>query len=147
MDDIDHKIIGMLLANSRISYVDMGKALGLSRVAVRERVKNLQDEGVIEDFTVTLNLKKTGKHISSFFNIEVEPYYLEAIATELANDPDVVSIYQMTGPSTLHVHAVLNDMEDLERFIYQKLYAVKGISKVENQVLLRRYKSRGGIRP
>lgn len=147
MDDTDQRIIEMLLENSRISYMDMGKELGLSRVAVRERVKNLQDEGVIEDFTVTLNLEKIGKKVSAFFNIEVEPLYFEAIAEELAGDSNVVSIYQMTGPSTLHVHAVLSDMKSLEQFIYKKLYSVKGITKVENQVLLRRFKNRVGVRP
>ncbi|MGI6450607.1 MAG: Lrp/AsnC family transcriptional regulator [Desulfitobacteriia bacterium] len=147
MDDIDQRIIEMLLENSRMSYVDMGKVLGLSRVAVRERVKNLQEQGIIQDFTITLNQEKMGKKVSAFFNIEVEPYYFETIAKELARNPHVVSIYQMTGPSTLHVHAVLKDMESLEHFIYRKLYSQKGIKKVENQVLLRRFKSRGGIRP
>lgn len=147
MDDIDNRILEMLLENSRISYVDMGKELGLSRVAVRERVRNLQEQGIIQDFTITLNLEKMGKKVSAFFNIEVEPFYFETIAEELAGDPNVVSIYQMTGPSTLHVHAVLQDMKELERFIYRKLYSVKGINKVENQVLLRRFKSSGGVRP
>lgn len=147
MDEVDNIIINMLLENSRISYVDMGKELGLSRVAVRERVKALQDKGIIEDFTITLNLEKIGKKVSAFFNIEVEPYHLEAIGNELSKDPNVVSIYQMTGPSTLHVHAVIKDMKALEHFIYNKLYSFKGINKVETQVLLRRFKSRGGLRP
>lgn len=147
MDDIDRKILKMLLANSRISYVDMGKELGLSRVAVRERVKNLQEEEIIDDFTITLNLEKMGKKVSAFFNIEVEPFYFETVAETLANEPNVVSVYQMTGPSTLHVHAVLQDMTELGEFIYKELYSQKGIKKVENQVLLRRYKSRGGLRP
>ncbi len=147
MDELDQKIVKMLLDNSRISYVNMAKELGLSRVAIRERVKALQNDGIIEDFTITLNLEKMGKKISAFFNIEVEPYYLESIANELARDENVVSIYQMTGPSTLHVHSVIKDMEALEQFIYKKLYSVKGITKVENQVLLRRFKSRGGLRP
>lgn len=147
MDDIDRKILKMLLANSRISYVDMGKELGLSRVAVRERVKNLQEQEIIDDFTITLNLEKMGKKVSAFFNIEVEPFYFETVAETLANEPNVVSVYQMTGPSTLHVHAVLQDMTELGEFIYKELYSQKGIKKVENQVLLRRYKSRGGLRP
>jgi Lrp/AsnC family leucine-responsive transcriptional regulator len=147
MDETDKRIIAMLLKNSRVSYVDLGKELGLSRVAARERVKNLLDKGIIQDFTITLNLERMGQQVSAFFNIEVEPFYLEAIAEKLARDPNVVSIYQMTGPSNLHVHAVLKDKESLEQFIYRKLYAVKGIKKVDNQILLRRFKSRGGVRP
>lgn len=147
MDDIDKRIVEMLLENSRMSYVDMGKELGMTRVAVSERVKALQDRGVIEGFTVTLNLQKIGKPISAFFNIDVETYYFDSIAADLAQDPNVVSVYQMTGPSTLHVHAVLEDMTALEKFISERLYAVQGIKKVESQILLRRFKSRSGIRP
>lgn len=147
LDDVDHRILNMLLENGRISYVDMGKELGMTRVAVSERVKVLQEQGVIEGFTVTLNLNKIGKPISAFFSIDVEMNDFEAIAIDLAQDPDVLSIYQMTGPSTLHVHAALESMESLEKFITERLYSVKGIKKVESQILLRRFKSRGGVRP
>jgi len=147
LDDIDRKIIEMLLENSRMSYVDMGRELGMTRVAVSERVKALQDRGVIESFTITLNLQKIGKPISAFFSIDVETGAFEAIARDLADDPNVVSVYQMTGPSSLHVHAVLADMEALEKFISERLYSVKGIKTVESQILLRRFKSRGGVRP
>lgn len=147
MDEIDQKIIEMLLKNSRTSFVDMSKELGLSRVAVRERVKALEEKGIIEEFTILLNQEKIGKPISVFLNIDVETLYLESIANTLAENPDIVSTYQMTGPSTLHVHAVLPSVEALEKLLYQQLYPIKGIKTVESQILLRRFKSRGGIRP
>ena len=147
LDEVDRHILNMLLENGRMSYVEMGKEVGMTRVAVSERVKTLQEQGVIEGFTVTLNLNKISKPISAFFNIDVEMNEFEAIAISLAQDPDVLSIYQMTGPSTLHVHAALESMEELEKFITARLYSVKGIKKVESQILLRRFKSRGGVRP
>ncbi|NLI92738.1 MAG: Lrp/AsnC family transcriptional regulator [Peptococcaceae bacterium] len=137
----------MLLQNSRISFVEMGKELGISRVSVRERIKTLEDSGVIKEFTIILNQEKLGKEISLFLNIDVEAAHLETIAEELALVPDVISIYQMTGPSTLHVHLVVSNMEELKKFLYEKLYTLKGIKTVETQVLLRRFKSQGGIRP
>lgn len=66
IDMIDKKILELLTANGRLSYVDIGKELNLSRVAVRERVHQLQKEGVIERFTVVINSEKVGKGVSGF---------------------------------------------------------------------------------
>lgn len=66
MDSIDKKILDLLIGNGRISYVDIGKELNLSRVAIRERVNNLQEKGIIERFTVVVNSEKIGKNVSAF---------------------------------------------------------------------------------
>lgn len=66
LDDIDRKILQILTENGRASYVDIGKELNLSRVAVRERVHQLMNNGVIEKFTVVINSEKIGKHVSAF---------------------------------------------------------------------------------
>src|SRR3954469_3891959 len=146
MDQIDKRILGLLVDNGRLSYVDIGKELGLSRVAVRERVTKLTDDGVIEQFTVVINSSKAGKEISAFFDIDCEPGSLVKVAEALAENPSVVSCYQMTGPSTLHTHVLVDNHAALEKFINEELYALKGITRVESHILLRRFKSRRGLK-
>lgn len=145
LDEIDRKLIKMLTENGRASYVDLGKELNLSRVAVRSRIEQLINSGVIEKFTVVVNSEKLGKKVSAFFEVDVEPKYLVDVAEKLANNPNVASIYQMTGPSTLHMHVLVDDFIQLEQFINEELYALKGITRVESHVLLRRFKSRSGL--
>ena len=146
MDQVDKEILELLIENGRISYVDIGKELGLSRVAVRERVTKLTDDGVIEQFTVVINSSKAGKEISAFFDIDCEPGSLVKVAEALAENPSVVSCYQMTGPSTLHTHVLVDNHAALEKFINEELYALKGITRVESHILLRRFKSRRGLK-
>jgi Lrp/AsnC family transcriptional regulator, leucine-responsive regulatory protein len=146
MDQVDRDILELLTENGRISYVDIGKELGLSRVAVRERVTKLIDDGVIEQFTVVINSSKAGKEISAFFDIDCEPGSLVKVAEALAENPSVVSCYQMTGPSTLHTHVLVENHAALEKFINEELYALKGITRVESHILLRRFKSRRGLK-
>ena len=146
MDQVDRDILELLTENGRISYVDIGKELGLSRVAVRERVTKLIDDGVIEQFTVVINSSKAGKEISAFFDIDCEPGSLVKVAEALAENPSVASCYQMTGPSTLHTHVLVDDHSSLERFINEELYALEGITRVESHILLRRFKSRRGLK-
>ncbi|MFF2481187.1 Lrp/AsnC family transcriptional regulator [Paenibacillus sp. NPDC058071] len=146
IDDIDRKIISALHANGRISYTDLAKDIGLSRVAVQARINTLMEEGVIERFTAVINPGKIGITVSAFFNVEVEPKYLHQAAELLAEEPVVTSLYHMTGPSKLHMHGLFVNNQEMEQFMREKLYTLPGIMSVDCQVLINRYKSRMGMR-
>ncbi|WP_274653614.1 Lrp/AsnC family transcriptional regulator [Paenibacillus humicola] len=146
IDEIDRKIIGELLANARISYTDLAKEIGLSRVAVQARINTLIEQGVIERFTAVVNPAKMGITVSAFFNVEVEPKSLQQIADILAEEPAVTSLYHMTGPSKLHMHGLFADNQEMESFLKEKLYPLPGITSVDCQVLITRHKSRMGLR-
>ncbi|WP_216667884.1 Lrp/AsnC family transcriptional regulator [Sporosarcina jiandibaonis] len=146
MDSINQKILDLLIKDGRRSYVEIATELDLSRVAVRDRIKSMQDSGIIEKFTVVVNSERVGKGVSAFFEVDCEPSSLVEVAHSLVEISDVASCYQMTGPSTLHVHVLVKDFPDLERFINEKLYALSGITRVESHVILRRFKSRTGLK-
>ncbi|MFT4416377.1 Lrp/AsnC family transcriptional regulator [Fredinandcohnia humi] len=146
LDETDKKILELLMVNGRMSYVDIGKELNLSRVSIRERVNQLIENGVIEKFSVVINSEKVGKGVSAFFEVDCEPASLVRVAETLANNPSVASCYQMTGPSTLHMHVLVEDFSKLEYFINEELYSLEGITRVESHILLRRFKSRTGLK-
>ncbi|WP_404454951.1 Lrp/AsnC family transcriptional regulator [Virgibacillus necropolis] len=145
-DDVDRKIVEELIQDGRLSYVELAEKVGLSRVAVKDRIQNLIDREVIENFTVVINSEKFGKNVSAFFEVDVEPKQLQEVAQNLADNPSVASVYQMTGPSTLHMHVLVEDFKMLEIFINNELYAVEGITRVESSILLKRFKSRTGYK-
>lgn len=147
LDPIDVHLLNLLAEDSRTSFADLGRAVNLTRGAVRDRVRALTERGIIERFTIVVDPKKVGRSISAFFEIDVEPMNLTAVADKLAANPQVQSVNQMTGPSTLHVHAALKDSTDLERFLRESVYSLKGISMVRSYILLRSFKAkRGGLR-
>lgn len=146
IDNVDREIIKALNRNGRISYTDLGKEIGLSRVAVQTRINALMEQGVIERFTAVINPEKIGIQVSAFFNVEVEPKHLQEVAELLAQEHVVTSLYHMTGPSKLHMHALFMDNKEMETFMKEKLYVLPGITSVDSQVLITRYKSRMGMR-
>lgn len=146
LSETDTKIVDILLENARISYTDLAKEIGLSRVAVQSRIQSLIEDGVIEKFTAVVNPIKVGIQVSAFFNVDVEPMYLDTIAEKLAEHPAVTSLYHMTGPSTLHMHGVFRSMKEMEEFLLETLYSTTGIMRVDTQMLLKRYKSRMGLK-
>ncbi|KJS20814.1 MAG: AsnC family transcriptional regulator [Clostridiaceae bacterium BRH_c20a] len=147
VDDLDQKILDLLSEDGRLSYAEIGRKLNLSRVSVRERVTRLIDTGVIERFSVIINPAKVGFNLAAFFEIAVHPNQLHEVAKTLADNKFVLSINQMTGPSTLHVHASLRDNNHLQNFMKDAIYNLPGINSVSSYVLLRGFKSkRGGIK-
>jgi Lrp/AsnC family leucine-responsive transcriptional regulator len=146
VDEIDRKIISILHLNGRISYTDLAKEVGLSRVAVQNRINALMENHTIERFACIVNPEKLGITVSAFFNVEVEPKYLMQVADTLAEEPEVTSLYHMTGPSKLHMHGLFNGNQEMELFLQNKLYTLPGIHSVDCQVLIKRYKSRMGMR-
>ncbi|AZN38246.1 Lrp/AsnC family transcriptional regulator [Paenibacillus albus] len=146
LDATDRKIIAMLHDNSRISYTDLAKEIGLFRVAVQARINALTEEGVVERFTIVINPEKIGISVSAFFNVEVEPKFLDEVADQLAMEPPITSLYHMTGPTKLHMHGLFADNQEMQDFLLSKLYVLPGIMSVDTQVLINRYKSRMGMR-
>ncbi|MGO4889610.1 Lrp/AsnC family transcriptional regulator [Anaerobacillus sp. MEB173] len=146
IDEIDREILSNLHENSRISYTELGKKVELSRVAVQMRIHNLIELGVIEKFTTVINPGKIGLYVSAFFNVDVKPKYLEAVANHLVHEPAVTSLYHMTGPSKLHMHGIFKNDQEMERFLIENLYALEGIESVDCQMLIKRYKSRMGMK-
>ncbi len=121
LTEVDYKILKALFDDSRMSCADTGRLVNMSRASVREHTKRMIDEGIIERFTAILNPTKLGYPVSAFFEINVQRGDLHSTGELLAANPSVANIYQMTGPSTLHMHALLQSPDHLERFILETL--------------------------
>lgn len=105
LDELDRKIVALLTENARMSYSDIGEAVGVSRVAVRARINALEKRGVIEGYTTIINPQKIGSAVSAYFEIETEPAQLQPAADALDRCDTVTQIYFVSGSSKLHVHA------------------------------------------
>lgn len=118
LDETDKQILTILHEEGRISYTDLGKRVDLSRVAVQARINQLIEAGVIEKFTAVINPAKIGIHVSVFFNVEVEPQFLEEVALKLASKGQALKrlAKQLNIPleETAAVGDSLNDKSMLE---------------------------------
>lgn len=144
MNRLDTEIVSLLIKNGRMSYAEIARRLGVTRAYVRDRVQALQEEGVIEQFTAVINPEKLGKTVSSFLDIKVAPQGLEAVAEELADQPEVASLYIMSDMRSLHVHTLTDSYETLHAFMRRCVFPQRHVLAVENQSLLKRVKNRRG---
>jgi len=91
-------------------------------VHVRDRVQKMITEGVIEKFTLIVNPEKIGSTVSAFFDVEVDPQGIEAVAEDLARQPEVRSLYIMSDMASLHIHTLTEDSKALEDFAHRNLF-------------------------
>ena len=72
LDETDQKIVKLLIRNARMSYSDIGKQIGLSRVAVKLRVQALEQKGIIEGYTTIIDPQKISGSISCYIELETD---------------------------------------------------------------------------
>ena len=106
----------MLIENARISYSDIGKETGISRVAVKARIQALEKQGIIEEYTTIINPQKISGAVSCYFEIEIKPDHLSQVTDILHNNDTVTQIYRVTGRDKLHVHCELPKKSPLNKF-------------------------------
>lgn len=140
LDELDQKIVNLLIQNARMSYSEIGQQTGISRVAVKMRVQALEQKGVIEEYTTIVNPQKISGAVSCYFEIETRPDTLMEVADILCQNDTITQIYRVTGKSRLHVHAVASSNEEMEALLYDTIDKLPGVLECTNNVILSRIK-------
>ena len=92
LDELDQKIVRLLIQNARMSYSEIGQQTGISRVAVKMRVQALEQKGVIEEYTTIINPQKISGAVSCYFEIETRPDALMEVAEILRQNDTITQI-------------------------------------------------------
>lgn len=117
MDVIDYRIIEILQDDGRIFMKDLGKIVGLIFFVVLERVKRLEEFGVIEGYKVIVNLDLLGRVIKVFIYIFfLSNGYIEFIEL-VVKDFRIVECYYIIGDDCLFLKVIVKDMYELENVI------------------------------
>ena len=145
MDDTDYAILELLKEDGRMSYSDIAAEVHLSRVAVRERIATMKNNGVIRGFTTIIDAKAYNKMAAVFLEMEVEPTKLEKVAKKLMENQDIAIVSQHTGAAGLHVHAYIESVDKLSDFLDEYIYSIDGVKSVTSNLLIRQYKTTAWI--
>ena len=146
LDELDQKIIRLLIENARISYSDIGEETGISRVAVKARIQALEKRGVIEEYTTIINPQKISGAVSCYFEIETKPEYLAQVTDILYKNNTITQIYRVTGRDRLHVHAVASSGDEMEYFLHNVIDTLPGVISCSCNMILSRIKDIKGLR-
>lgn len=146
LDELDQQIVRLLIANARMSYSEIGQQVGISRVAVKARIRALEQRGIIEEYTTIINPQKISGAVSCYFEIETLPDSFAQVVSLLDQNETITQIYRVTGKNKLHVHAVAASSEEMEQLIAQVINPLPGIVSCNCNIILSRIKDIKGLR-
>ena len=134
MNEIDIKILQLLKENGRMTYVDIGKAVGLSEGAVRNRVQDLVDSGVIRRFTLDI---VPALEFRAIIMVSVDPSVpTSKISTSITKLPGVERIYEVTGEYDIVAIVSSQNIEGVNHII-EEIRGIEGVVRTNTQIVLR----------
>ena len=143
LDAFDRRIIQQLQRNGRISNVDLAKAVGLSPSPCLRRVRDLEEAGIIDRYVAILNQGSAGFSLSVFVQVTLERQVetaLETFERIIAERPEVMEAYLMTGDSDYLLRIVVPDVSDYEVFLKDHLTRIPGVASIKSSFALNRVK-------
>ncbi|RLE41755.1 Lrp/AsnC family transcriptional regulator [Candidatus Woesearchaeota archaeon] len=144
MDEKDRAIINVLRQNSRLSIKQIAKRARLPVTTVYNRMKRLEQEGVIRGYTVVLDKKRLGKLVSAYILANVDYSVLKktntnqiALAKKVKLMEEVEEISIIAGEKDLLIKVSVGSVEALNSFVVDKLRNLAGVDKTQTLVVLK----------
>jgi len=135
IDDLDLQIIKLLQEDSRISYNKMASKLGASVGTIYNRVKSLEEKGILKGYTAIIDPVKLGYGTIAIILVQAEGAHLVEVENEIAKIDNVVAVYDITGDFDIAVIARFRDRFELNSLV-KKLLSMSYVKRTVTNVVL-----------
>lgn len=116
-DEVNLRILTELQRNPRLTMSELGRRVGLSSPAVTERVRRLEEQGVIQGYRLDLNPAALGLSLAAYVRIRPNPGQLSKIADLAQRIPEVVECHRVTGEDCFILKVYLPGIDQLDRIL------------------------------
>ncbi|MCD6208421.1 MAG: Lrp/AsnC family transcriptional regulator [Methanosarcinales archaeon] len=144
IDERDMKIIDMLRENARTPHTEIAARLGVGESTIRNRVRALEEDGVIKQYTVITDPAKLGYNSVALVGIDVEPEHLLDVAMRMSEFSEVKFVATSAGDHMIMTEVWLEDGGALRSFIAEKIRKLPGVKSVSPTVIMDNWKVRSG---
>jgi DNA-binding Lrp family transcriptional regulator len=136
LDELDRKILSLLLENARMSLVEIGERVGLSAPAVKRRIERLERDGTIRGYSAVVDQQAMGWGTQAFLEVFFEgDTSLASLRRALVDHPEVVGAYTVAGDPEAILHVRTEDIAHLERTI-ERIHREPNVARTKTQVVL-----------
>ena len=142
VEDLDRRILTLLATDGRMSFTDLGKATGLSTSAVHQRVKRLEQRGMIKGYGATIDYDQVGMPLTAFISIRpIDPSQPDDSPDRLAGISEIESCWSVAGDESYILKVRVSAPTDLENLL-ARVRAAANVSTRTTIVLSTPYESR-----
>ncbi len=132
MDELDRHILSLLEENARLTVKEMARRVCLTSPAVSERIRRMEQQGIIQGYTVRLNSKFSAAQINALISISVPIEERAAFKAMLNDQEDIMKCYHVTGGHSYMMRVRCQDIAALERLLGQ----LQTVGHTNTQIIL-----------
>ncbi len=143
LDKFDLAILTALQLDARISLNELSAKVGLTSSPCWARVKRMEENGVIEGYTVRVNAAKVGLADTVIVQVTLDDHSDQALfefGHALAMIPEVLEAFLVSGDYDYYLRIAVSDTRDYERLLRERLYKIPGIRHSKSSFVLRQLK-------
>ncbi len=147
VDDIDKRILKTLQLSGRKKNADLARELGVAPSTMLERIRRLEEGGVVRGYRASLEPSMLGLTIQGFISITLDHHRMEDLQDfedRIRKIPYVRACYNLTGRFDYLLHVAVRDLEQLSLLIKTQIASLPGVSRSESFLVLSEVKPDGG---
>ena len=146
LDDTDRRLLAVLLEDARISQRGLAQRIGVAQGTITNRLRRLEKLGVIKGYTVLLEPESIGWTMTVITGLRIEKGSMINVQQNIAADPRVFAVYDVTGDYDSMVLARVQSRKDLDD-LTKTVFTFKGVQRSFTQVVLNTVKEDGRVIP
>ena len=137
IDNLDRKILGIVMKNARMASKDVAMECGVSRAAIHQRIQRMIDVNIITGSGYRVNPRLLGYRTCTYIGINLERGAMyKDVVPELEKIPEVVECHFTTGPYTMLIQLYARDNEHLMELLNDKIQTIQGVMGTETLISL-----------
>ena len=137
MDAIDYKAIAILQASGRETWAKLGEAIGMTAPAAAERVRKLEEGGVIRGYAALVAAESVGAALTAFVAITLDrPEHRKAFLKRVGKLAEVQECHHVAGDDDYLLKVRCRGARDLDRVISEELKSVPGVGRTRTTIVL-----------
>ena len=141
MDQIDYAILKILKQNARETASNISKEVHLSVSSVMNRIRQMEDSGIIQGYEVKVDSKKLGFDVTAFMEVSLEhPKYYDHFCEAIISHPNIADCYYFTGNFDFLLHITCASSDELEA-VHREIKSIEGVSGTHTHFVLKTVKA------
>jgi DNA-binding Lrp family transcriptional regulator len=142
LDSLDWEILKALQENSKQTYSEVGRQLGVAHSTVYDRIRKMEKSGVIKRWTVELDLEKIGvNYVTACMTVYTDPKESENVAKALSEAKEVLEVSMSLSEELLIIAKVIaRDQNELHSFIAKKVAPLQGVLRIRTSIVTKKIK-------
>lgn len=139
VDPTDRSILVALAANARITVRELAQSIGLSAPSVTERIRRMEDTGVIEGYTIAIDARALGMGIAAHMRMRPMPGEMKRVEAMLAESREIIEADRVTGDDCFFAKVIVRDLNELEALMDRFLpFAATSTAVIQSSPVKRR---------